>query len=166
VSRTHYVRGQYDPGEGLVRIHVDMPEIQDGWTLESISLIPYGDYGADSVTGGLWCAQGTSLFFLVGTNDEMLQSPTSVTRFRMTNAQIGWAVANGNHLSKPYTFVDPENWVAEDLFVQAWTVNDQGTTTVPSVTFNYILELKSDRKSTTGALLEMVADRSQANADT
>jgi hypothetical protein len=62
--------------------------------------------------------------------------------------------------------IDEQNWIAEDLFILAWTVNENGTTTSPDETFNFILELERQTKTNTGALLEMVADRSQSSSQT
>jgi len=102
-----------------------------------------------------------------GTNENFMQGMSSgVARFQMKNGQLAWAIANGNNLQKPYIVIDEQNWIAEDLFMLAWVVNDLGSTAAPAETFSFILELEKVAKTNTGALLEMVADRSQSSSQT
>lgn len=163
----YFVRGVYSPESGLMRIPLEQPELQDGWVVRDIHLLPRGDYGTSTVLNGMWCSGSESLFICWGTNINFMQGMSSgVARFQLKNGMLAWAIANGNYLAKPLVVIDEQNWIAEDLFILAWVVNDLGSTSVPAETFNFILELERQTKSNTGALLEMVADRSQSSSQT
>lgn len=163
----YFVRGVYRPSSGLLRIPLEQPELQEGWIVREIHLLPQGDYGDGGAVNGMWCANNQSLFISWGTNINFMEGMSAgVARFQLKNGMLAWAIANNNNLQKPYVVIDEQNWIAEDLFILAWTVNENGTTTSPDETFNFILELEKSKKTNTGALLEMVADRSQSNSQT
>jgi len=166
-SDRYFVRGTYLPSSGLMRIPLEQPDLQDGWVVREIHLLPRGDFGTSTVLNGMWCAGSESLFMSFGTNENFMVGMSSgVARFQMKNGQLAWAIANGNYLAKPYIVIDEQNWIAEDLFMLAWVVNDLGSTSAPAETFSFILELEKVSKTNTGALLEMVADRSQSSSQT
>lgn len=163
----YFVRGTYTPSSGLMRITLEQPELQDGWVVRDIHLLPRGDFGTSTVLNGMWCSGSESLFMSFGTNENFMVGMSSgVARFQMKNGQVAWCIANGNYLAKPLIVIDQQNWIAEDLFLLAWVVNDLGSTSAPAETFNFILELEKVSKTDTGALLEMVADRSQSSSQT
>jgi len=139
--KRHTLRGQFTEGE-TKRLIID-----DGRLTHAMKVISF-------VIAGEPSSSGHDAFATLS-----LESSGGLTWNWGDNRQIAWAATNftgTGSADAPFTVIDPDHLVIQDLYIQG-SVGSAGGTDV----INYLIELEAVEISNDQSILQMIKERSQ-----
>jgi hypothetical protein len=139
--KRHTLRGQFTEGE-TKRLILDDGRITHAMKVVSFIIAP-------DVTGAGNDAMATL----------SLESSGGLTWDWGDNRQIAWASTNAISVSgieAPYSVIDPDHLVIQDLFIQGQVGGGGGNSLI-----NYLIELEAVEITSDQSILQMIKERSQ-----